>query len=583
MLEGDVLGPAGEPVPGALVSATSRFDLDDSDPAHDERTDARGHFRFTKLPPGRYGVTATCADHAAAYGGVVDVAASGATARAALRVGGPSASIEGTVRDEKGAPLPGLRVLAPALSENENEVYVTHTDARGHYLLRLPTKVGYFIVADAPPRPRSYKRAEPVTQVLDLSLGVPPAPRPADDVIAAWLRANATPLSGGRDLDEAGARAFGALVGDARLVAMGEATHGSAEFPEWRHRVFQALVRDKGFTVYAVEVGWADAFALDDYVVNGRGDPRAAIRGLLTWKDETEETLALVEWMRAYNADPSHPKKLHFEGFDVLTPHAVPLLIAYLGKVDPGAVADAEKALAPFVRGDSDQTYPALSPDERERSRRAVAALVERMEANRALYVGRSSEDEWARGRQLARMVQQAEVSYLDYGARDAQMVENIQWLVDNHPPGTRFLLDAHNGHIAAEDHGLIYMGRLLRERWGARYVSIGFAFGEGSLHAMDWQGGRSSRKADFTLGPAPLGTFDGDLGLAGLPRFLVDLRGADGPVGAWLRSSQRVHHVGGAFAGPEQSFQRYTPARAFDAVIYLDKVSAIHPLRRTN
>src|SRR6185437_13987331 len=181
-----------------------------------------------------------------------------------------------------------------------------------------------------------------------------------------WLRGHATPLTGGRDLDDAGARAFGAIVGDAPLVGMGEATHGSAEFPEWRRRVFQALVRDKGFTVYAAEVGWADAFALDDYIVNGRGDPRAAIRGLLTWKDETEETLALVTWMRSYNTDPSHTNKLHFEGFDVFTPHAVPALTAYLRQVDPGAVAEAEKALAPFVGVDADQTYPALPADARE-------------------------------------------------------------------------------------------------------------------------------------------------------------------------------------------------------------------------
>lgn len=580
-LEGDVVGESGEPIAGALVSAASHFELDESDPAYDEKTDAHGHFRFAKLPPGRYGVSATCPDHAGAYGGMITVSPGGETAHVVLRVGGSGAVIEGTVRDEKGAPIAGARVLAPALSENEMELYVAHTDAAGRYLLRLPAAMGYFVVADSPPRPRSYRRVEAASQVVDLRLAAPPAPRPADDVIAGWLRAHATPLAGGPELDEAGARAFGAIAGDAPLVAMGEATHGSAEFTGWRQRVFQALVRDRGFTVYAVEVGWADAFALDDYVVNGKGDPRDAIRGLVTWKDETEETLALVRWMRAYNADPKHRNKVHFEGYDVYTPHAVPALIAYLKKVDPGAAASAEADLAPFAAGDADATYPALPPDARERTRRAVDALVARMDANHALYAGKSSEEAWARGRQLARVVQQAETSYGDYSARDAQMVENIRWLVDHHPPGTRILLDAHNGHIAAEDHGFLYMGRMLREQWGARYVAIGFAFGEGSLHAMDWRQERSSQKKDFTLGPAPLGTFDGDLGLAGIPRFVVDLRGAEGPVGDWLRSPQRMHHVGGGFEGAERSFQRYSPARAFDAVIYLDRVSAIHPLGR--
>jgi erythromycin esterase len=72
--------------------------------------------------------------------------------------------------------------------------------------------------------------------------------------------------------------------------------------------------------------------------------------------------------LRAYNADPSHTNKVHFEGFDVLTPHAVPALVAYLRKVDPEAVTDAEKALAPFVGVKADGTYPALPSDEHERS-----------------------------------------------------------------------------------------------------------------------------------------------------------------------------------------------------------------------
>jgi erythromycin esterase len=578
-IEGDVLGPAGEPIAGALVSASAHFDLDEPDPAHDARADARGHFRFTGLPPGRYGVTATCADQAAAYGGVVTVAPGGAPARLTLRVGGPDAAIEGTVRDERGAPLPGARVLAAAMSENEGDVYVAHTDAAGRYLLRLPTKTGYFLVADASPRPRANRSIEPVAQVVDLQVGALPAPRPADEAIAAWLRARATPLPTGRDLDAAGARAIGAIAGGAVLLAMGEATHGSAEFPAWRQRVFAALVRDHGFTVYAVETGFAEALALDEYVVHGSGDPRAAIRQLQTWKDETEETLALVQWMRAYNADPGHPDKLHFEGFDVLTPQAVIALVAYLGKVDPAAVAGAEKALSPFARIDADQTYPALPRPERDRVRGAVSTLVAQLDANRAAYAARSSEDAWARARQLARVIEQAVISFSDPRARDAQMVENIGWLVRHHRPGTKVLLDAHNAHIAAEGHGMSDMGRLLREGWGARYVAIGFAFGAGSFAALDWQKGPSNERRDLGVERAPRGTFDGDLALAGHPAFVVDLRGAGGPIEAWLRSPQRMHSIGGFFEGPDHAFQRYAPARAFDAVIYLDRVSPIHPL----
>jgi erythromycin esterase len=124
-------------------------------------------------------------------------------------------------------------------------------------------------------------------------------------------------------------------------------------------------------------------------------------------------------------------------------------------------------------------------------------------------------------------------------------------------------------------------MGRLLREHWGPRYVAIGLAFGAGSLRAMDWTNGRSSNSLEeFRLEGAPRGTLDGDLSLAGLAAFLLDLRHVTGPIGDWLRSPQRQHSIGGRFLGPAESFETFTPARAFDAILYLDQVSAIEPLR---
>ncbi len=168
-------------------------------------------------------------------------------------------------------------------------------------------------------------------------------------------------------------------------------------FPDWRRRVFEALVRDKGFTVYAVEVGWPDALALDDYVVNGRGDPVAAIHALTTWKDETTETLALVTWMRAYNADPKHARKVHFEGFDVYTPHAVPRILSYLAKVDPSASDEARATLAPFADVGCDSTYPALPEEKRAQVTKAVDALMTRTDAKHGVYAAKSSEEEWVR------------------------------------------------------------------------------------------------------------------------------------------------------------------------------------------
>lgn len=578
-VEGEVIGPAGEPVAGALVSACGRFDPQLPDPGHDVLSDGQGRFRFKTLPPGRYGLTATSARAGAAYAGVVVVSsAGGSTSRVVLELGAPGAIVEGFVRDDTGAPLPGARVLAAAFSENDGETYVAQTDAQGRYRLDLPPTQRYMLAADAGLRQRASQQIDPISQVASFRLDPLPAPRPGDDVITAWLRQRATPLPDARDLDAAGSAAFNAIVADAPLVALGEATHGSGEFAEWRRRVFQSLVRDKGFTVYAIEAPWAEALAVDDYVVHGKGNAREAIQGLMSWKDGTEETLELVQWMRAYNADPRHEKKVHFEGFDVFTPHAVRLLIEYLKRVDAQALALIEPVLAPFAALESVRTYPALPSSEQEHLRRALDALGARLDRNRARYSARTSESAWTRARQCARVIEQASSSYPDYSLRDRQMFENIQWLVDHHPPGTKFVLYAHNNHIAAEQHGIQYTGQLLRQHWGARYVPIGFSFNEGELHALDWTGELSNASRDFHVDRAPEGTFDHDLSLAGIPRFVIDLRSAPGPVDAWLHSCQRMRSIGGGFAGPDD-FEAFTPARAFDALIYLDRVTPIHPL----
>jgi erythromycin esterase len=576
-VEGNVIGAAGEPIAGALVSACGRFDPQLPDPGHDVLSDAQGRFRFTALPPGRYGMTATSGRGSAAYAGVVVVpSADGSANRLVLKLGAPGVKFEGGVRDDKGAPLPGARVLAAAFSENEGETYVARADEQGRYLLDVPRTQRYMLAAGAGLRLRASQQVEPTSQVVDFRLDPLPAPRPSDDAIRAWLHEQATPLSGALELDAEGSAALSAIVGDAPLVALGEATHGSGEFAEWRRRVFQSLVRDKGFTVYAIEAPWAEALVLDDYVVHGKGEARAAISALMSWKDGTEETLRLVQWMRAYNADPRHESKVHFEGFDVSTPRAVKLLIEYLSQVDAKVLPGIEWSLAPFADRGADHTYATLPASEQHRLRSGLHALVARMDQNRAGYTTRSSVAAWARARQCARVIEQAASSYSDYSARDRQMFENIQWLVDHYPPGTKFVLYAHNNHIAAEQHGIQYTGQLLREHWGARYVPIGFSFNQGGLHALDWTGQHPNSSRDFYVDRAPAGTLDHDLSLAGMPRFVIDLRHAPGPIDAWLHSYQRMRSIGGGFANPDD-FEAFTPARAFDAMIYLDRVTPIH------
>jgi erythromycin esterase-like protein len=109
-----------------------------------------------------------------------------------------------------------------------------------------------------------------------------------------------------------------AMIGDARIVGLGESTHGTREHFQMKHRLLEYLVEELGFTWFAIEASTPEAHRLDAYVLGAGGDLAALIGGMYFWTWNTEEVLAMVEWMRAHNARSDH--KVHFTGFDMQTP-----------------------------------------------------------------------------------------------------------------------------------------------------------------------------------------------------------------------------------------------------------------------
>ncbi len=216
-----------------------------------------------------------------------------------------------------------------------------------------------------------------------------------------------------------------------------------------------------------------------------------------------------------------------------------------------------------------------------------IAALIAQFDARHAAYARASGEASWATARQLVRVTQQATTAYDDWRAREEHMAENIGWLARQPDAGGPMLIDAHVTHIAAVGTtALPSMGQVLRRDWSSRYVTVAFAFGKGSFLALDRtagaEGARAHRVIPFTVGPAPVETLDGVLGTAKEPVFLVDLRASPqspiGEVDRWLRAPQRMHTVRGYFDG-EHAFEAVAAAKAFDALLYVNTISPIHPL----
>ena len=157
----------------------------------------------------------------------------------------------------------------------------------------------------------------------------------------AWLRANAIALKtveAGNGFDDL--QPLKAAIGSARLVSLGEATHGTREIFQMKHRLTEFLASELGFTIFAIEANMPEAYRLNDYVLHGTGDPKALLEGMYFWTWNTEEVLAMIEWMRRFNA--SGTGRIEFVGFDMQTPTvAIEIVDRFLADLDPDALASA--------------------------------------------------------------------------------------------------------------------------------------------------------------------------------------------------------------------------------------------------
>ena len=166
----------------------------------------------------------------------------------------------------------------------------------------------------------------------------------APPAVNQWIRANAIPLTSpvaGHGFDDM--QPLKKVVGDARIVSLGEATHGSREFFQLKHRMVEFLATQMGFTIFSIEANMPEAYKLNDFVLNGNGDPAKLIKGMYFWTWDTQEVLDMVLWMREFNK--SGKGRIEFTGFDMQTPTvALQIVRDGVAKSDPEYVPALESA-----------------------------------------------------------------------------------------------------------------------------------------------------------------------------------------------------------------------------------------------
>ena len=216
-----------------------------------------------------------------------------------------------------------------------------------------------------------------------------------------WIRSKAIPLAsvtaGTGFADLAPLRG---IIGDARIVSLGEATHGTREFFQLKHRLLEFCVAELGFTVFGIEANYPECSRSTITCSTARGDPAEALAGMRFWTWDTEEVLALIEWMRAWNR--THDRKVKFYGFDMQFPTDAALRAARLPAAGGARARRRQRgaALAARRRLLRRPLRPAFRRPHEMPHWPSIERMLDGVRAQRAAWIGATSELEW----QLARM-----------------------------------------------------------------------------------------------------------------------------------------------------------------------------------
>ena len=576
-LAGIVVDAAGKPVAGAQVTLIRGGDVEQH-----VTTGADGRFEL-RTTAGKLGVSA---HHASGVGVFIAQAEYGADRRDLRLALGASGGVTVAGKITGGTVKPGTFIATGPISPNDADIFAVAVGADGRFSAVLPRGDEYYVNAlDQALGTGSLKRkGDRADGEIRLSVMTPP---PAE--VVDWIKANGAPLQSA----EAGhgftdMAAVGKLVGKARIVGLGEATHGTREFFQLKHRVLEYLVARHGFTLFAIEANQPECRAINDYVLNGKGDPKAALDGVYFWTWNTEEVLAMIEWMRAWNA--GHKKKVQFAGFDMQTSKvAHDSVTAFVARA--GGDAALLRPVAVLGGENAPDAVAQLAPPQRAEVERGLAALARAFDANQKAWRAKAGGAAFDDARHDVTILDQAfrmysatndpTASTSQFHVRDRSMADNVKWLLEHQPRGGRIVLWAHNGHVSHVLETYPNMGSHLDRMYKRDYVPIGFVFGQGSFQAMDWTTGRGGGLAEHTLGPAPEHDVSTAFSRAGMPLLVLDLRRLPnkGPVREWFDAPHARLETGAVFISQRQMTVVDALPRKFDAVIYVDKTTRARPV----
>jgi len=410
------------------------------------------------------------------------------------------------------------------------------------------------------------------------------------------LQRTARPLGSARDLDH-----LLDLIGDARYVLLGEASHGTSEFYTWRTEISRRLIEEKGFSFIAVEGDWPDCYRVNRYTkdlngaAGGADEILHAFERWPTWMWANREIVVLAEWLRELNRDVDASRRVGFYGLDVYSLFdSMRAVIEYLETVDPQLAAAARRAYNCFEPYAEDaQEYAratALVPTSCERE---AVGVLKALHLRAERFVEDSNE-RFFNAEQNALVARNAELYYRtmvrggpgSWNVRDRHMVETLNRLMRQHGPMAKAIVWGHNTHIGDARYtdmltaGMVNVGQLVREAHADEgVVLVGFGTHRGTVIAAEEWGAPMER---MSVPGARDGSFEDVLFTAGVGDSLLIFDGSEN--GGVPGLDQPIDHraIGVVYDPSRERWGNYVPTIVpgrYDAFVYLEETRAVDPL----
>ena len=391
-------------------------------------------------------------------------------------------------------------------------------------------------------------------------------------------------------------------IGDSRVVLLGEASHGTAEFYEMRARITKELIEKKGFTIVAAEADWPDAAHINHYIHGTEPDPLLESKPFSrfpTWMWANHSVLEFTHWLKAHNEKVvSSHQQVGFYGLDLYSLFSsIEAVLSYLDKVDPETAEVARTrygCLMPWSDDLGMYSRVTITKQYRECEDDVIETLQDLLK-KRMEYSLKDGE-QFFNAEQNARLVKNAERYYRtmyyaennSWNQRDQHMFETLQSVLKHRGPDSKAVIWEHNSHIGdaratqMSARGELNIGQLARQEFGDSAYLIGFGTDHGTVAAASEWGGPMEVKQ---VQPSHIDSYERVCHEVQTDNFLLPLRKPVQQITRTKLLAERLERAIGVIYRPETELQSHyfyaCLPNQFDEYIWFNETRAVDPLTK--